>query len=433
MVALTPKRLKILAYSMHILHSVMIVSFITSESAFHFAVRHGLGTVGRYVLQMIFLDPAVSIPFQIFFTALEIGTYFVFFGRTGVQWELLAVAHFITLSSHVVCGVFIDRVLRQRIKAMLEKGDAESLVSSFRRMLRGVCDGEVLLDSQMNVAQESDALKHLILTSVSLVGRSFERLLADEEHKPFKDFVESSMDTLAMPKKSAVTPCLRVSFRGSAGIRVAADIFHVPVPGLYGASEPYHLIAFKEDFESRVAPEADDDSVPAELLHRTPHPVEPHGDATSISGSTGRSSSVQAFPNLHEIFLLVDVNTELQEIQQVELNFQREENISFDQRHPSFPSSMPSLRKLVKPADWEKLRTSVARFAELSSRDAEIESKGLKQLTVQLPGYSGWLMVDKATLFRNKGTKVWLHLQGLHPQRVPRGLEALLRHRRTTS
>ena len=433
MVALTPKRLKFFAYFIQVAHFILTVTNIISESAFRFAVRQALCTCCRFSHLILFLDSAATIPFQVVFTVAEIGTYFLFFGKTGVQWELLAVGQFVTLANHVVCGVFIDRVLRQRIKAMLEKGDAESLVSSFRRMLRGVCDGEVLLDSQMNVAQESDALKHLILTSVSLVGRSFERLLADEEHKPFKDFVESSMDTLAMPKKSAVTPCLRVSFRGSAGIRVAADIFHVPVPGLYGASEPYHLIAFKEDFESRVAPEADDDSVPAELLHRTPHPVEPHGDATSISGSTGRSSSVQAFPNLHEIFLLVDVNTELQEIQQVELNFQREENVAFDQRHPSFPSSMPSLCKLVKPTDWEKLRTSVARFAELSSRDAEIESKGLKQFTVQLPGYSGWLTVDKATLFRNEGTKIWLHLQGFHPQRVPRGLEALLRHSRPTS
>ena len=46
--------------------------------------------------------------------------------------------------------------LRGRIYAKLDTADAESLVSSFRRVLRGACDGEVLLDSQMNVAQESD-------------------------------------------------------------------------------------------------------------------------------------------------------------------------------------------------------------------------------------------------------------------------------------
>ena len=43
------------------------------------------------------------------------------------------------------------------------------------------------------------------------------------------------------------------------GLRVRTDIFHVPVPGLFGATEPYHLIAFKEDYESRAQPDAQED------------------------------------------------------------------------------------------------------------------------------------------------------------------------------
>ena len=40
---------------------------------------------------------------------------------------------------------------------------------------------------------------------------------------------------------------LRVSFRDVAGgFGVAADLYHVPVPKLFGSDEPYHLIAFKE-------------------------------------------------------------------------------------------------------------------------------------------------------------------------------------------
>ena len=216
-----------------------------------------------------------------------------------------------------------------------------------------------------NVAEESDALKHLILTSVSLLGRSFEGFL--EEQRSFKDFIKSSMESLPtrLSAESAVTPfvCLRVTFRGSAGIRVAADIFHVPVPGLYGASEPYHLIAFKEDFESRVAPEADEDAVPAQLLHPALHSsVETLGEGSTSESTYDRRSSVsQTFPNhLREIFLLVDVNTEHQEIQQVELNFRRPVD-AVDDCHPS----MPSLRKLVKPTEWEKLRSSVARVLVL--------------------------------------------------------------------
>eukprot|EP00913_Durusdinium_trenchii_P018342 g17230.t1 len=38
----------------------------------------------------------------------------------------------------------------RQIDALLDTADADSLISSFRSMLRGVCDGEVLLDSGMN-------------------------------------------------------------------------------------------------------------------------------------------------------------------------------------------------------------------------------------------------------------------------------------------
>ncbi|CAK9058402.1 unnamed protein product [Durusdinium trenchii] len=68
----------------------------------------------------------------------------------------------VSISSSLV----FDLLLRGRIRARFHTADAESLVTSFRRVLRGVCDGEVLLASQMNVAQES--LKHL--TSASKAG-----------------------------------------------------------------------------------------------------------------------------------------------------------------------------------------------------------------------------------------------------------------------
>ena len=37
------------------------------------------------------------------------------------------------------------------LQAVFDTADAESLVSSFRRMLRGVCDGEVLLDNKLGI------------------------------------------------------------------------------------------------------------------------------------------------------------------------------------------------------------------------------------------------------------------------------------------
>lgn len=68
------------------------------------------------------------------------------------------------------------------------------------------------------VPQESQCLKHLILTNVSLKGRSFQQLLVDEEQHRFLEFIHTSTQTLGTPESKDFLPlCLRVSFRGSAG------------------------------------------------------------------------------------------------------------------------------------------------------------------------------------------------------------------------
>ena len=66
--------------------------------------------------------------------------------------------------------------LRGRIEAQLDTADAESLLGSFRRLLRGVCDGELLLDGQMKVAEERNGasihscfVKYFV-DGVSIVG-----------------------------------------------------------------------------------------------------------------------------------------------------------------------------------------------------------------------------------------------------------------------
>lgn len=161
----------------------------------------------------------------------------------------------------------------------------------------------------MNVAQDSQCLRHLILSDVSLKGKSFEQLLIDDAQRlRFREFIEASNDAWGRackqtrerkephrsrsllvfhvvdgptqkrendgkwsyaprpsetqfvelrvmkfsevasswsyltskskeayqaPDAKPIAPplCLRVSCRGSAGIRVGTDIYHVPVPG----------------------------------------------------------------------------------------------------------------------------------------------------------------------------------------------------------
>ncbi|CAK9102341.1 unnamed protein product [Durusdinium trenchii] len=417
-VCLTPGRIKFLTYLHHIMAFLLHILQVASESD-TFGAKAAPNTATRFVLVFAFLDPWVSIPFQFLFTAADALTYFTVCSGSHMAPYVCFGLCFVFVSS-VASSVFMHVALRGRIRAVLDTADAESLVSSFRKVLRGVCDGEVLLDSRMNVLKESECLKHLILTNVSLAGLSFQDLLADDERSRFDAFIRASTQTFGERTDSATPLCLRVSLRGSEGIRVAADLYHVPVPGLFGDDEPSHLIAFKEDLDSRSqVPAAHDGAVPAALLTgrgaagtRDPKPSD------SISNSS-RSSTVGDKPELQEMFLLVDPQTQLHDVTQVELNFLRYEE---PQDVPTaLHSSMPSLRKLVKPTDWERVRSRVVRFAEKAWRDpSRPHSMQMNPMTIQLPGLTGWFSVDEAGLHHHHGEKLWLHLRGFRPQKPRR-------------
>ncbi|CAK9018638.1 unnamed protein product [Durusdinium trenchii] len=426
LVELTALRLRILSCTMHVMLTLQIISTVSAANSFKFAMMQGFQVALRFCPVVLFLDPWITIPFQFIYTAVDMSVYLLVFDKSSLELGPLCVSQFFILVATVASSIFIDRLLRGRFDALLHTTDAECLVQSFRRVLRGLCDGEVLLDSQMNVAQESEGLKHLILTDVSLRGRSFQQLLVEDERTHFGHFMENSTRALhtTTSQLDALPLGCRLRFRGSAGIGVAADIFHVPVPGLFGSSDPYHLIAFKEDSDSRPLPDSVDDAIPSELCCLSPSSF---SSRRLDAASSGSARSVEnACPELQEMFLLVDVTTELQDIQQAQLNFLRDMSSETSSLH----SSMPSLRKLVKPTDWEQVRSSVARFARKAQRSEATGGtnllKGLRGMSVQLPGQSGWLIPEEATLHHVPNSqKVWLYLKGLRPEKKPRRLPTL--------
>ena len=245
-----------------------------------------------------------------------------------------------------------------------------------------------------------------------------------------------------------------------------------------------------------------------------------------LSGSTGKSYQLPYCAELKEMTLLVDVDSELQDVTEAHVRFQRDEPPS--DLPAALQSTMPSLRKLVKPTDWEKVRSKAMRFTEthrqlpgppepgvvnemsplasagitlnisfgffwgalvesfrstvltcmVNSRvktesnkssiplhvsfiivypasyslivytdkesnrsmifhfqsrsceersllDPTIQSRVLKQMTLRLPGHSGWLVAEQAAFkrFSNEnvqGKKVWLHMMGFRPERLLR-------------
>lgn len=422
-VHLTACQLKVASYLLHVLCMGGILAAAFPGNASNVAMNQGFAITFRFCLVFAFLDPWMTIPFQVLYTTLELLIYFCVLAP-GVEVMQLCCAQLFLFLLVTVSSVLMDVALRGQIDALLDTADADSLISSFRSMLRGVCDGEVLLDSGMNVARESECLQHLILSEVSLVGRSFERLIVAEDRKRFSDFMKSSINAASKSANAGTPSCLRILLNGSADIKVGADIFHVPVPGLFGAKEPYHLLAFKEDPDCRPQIEAADEAIPQalrpNLLQQTTHE-----DCTSVaSGGTTRSIRTHPLcPEMKEMTLLVDVETELQDVQEAHLRFQRGDQGDLAS---GIQSQMPCLRKLVKTCDWERVRCSVWRFAQAARGNPRIAPKVLKRLSVQLPGFPGRITSEQAILkpFPN-GWKVWLHCTECRPEKSSACLDSI--------
>eukprot|EP00913_Durusdinium_trenchii_P007457 g7009.t1 len=252
---------------MHILTLFFILTTGWSANALECALFHGFQTAVRFCLVLAFLDPLVSIPFQVLYTIAESLVHcFVFEASTSTLGHAPRSQGFVFVVS-IASSIFLDLALRGRIEAQLDTADAESLLGSFRR----------------------ECLKHLIFTDISLRGRDFCQLMVDDSRRRFADFVATQLTvaTVADGAPAGLPQGLRVSFRDVAGgFGVAADLYH-------------------------------------------------------------------------------DLDTELHEVQQAHWNFARCLVEGDPQAAPS--ESMPSLKSMVKPFAWEKLKATVQRSLALCS------------------------------------------------------------------
>lgn len=423
-VSVTPWRMKIACYLVHTCTLCLaIFTNLSSTDLISFCANKPFLATTRLAL-LGFVDKSVTIPFNVLFAAVDIGTYFIIFeSSVWPSLDSIFLSEISFMMASISASCILEIWVKSRIEALLDTADADTLVSSFQRMLRGVCDGEVLLDSNCSIYGEGKCLQHLIMTTVSLAGKPIARLLVDEERQRFADFIQSSTQACREPPESrndSCPDCLRVSFRCAAGTRVAVDIYHVPVAGLYGDSNPFHLIAFKEDSECRVQPEAagPSPSISAESFSRAKDTTT---EASQRSVSSLSSASNQA-PELKQMALLVDVNTELQDVLEVHMNFQHGE-ASLSAPTSTTPSGMPSLRRMVRPTDWPRVCSKVIKFADVAFWTPNLKPHEFsKPLAVRFSIHGmldEYALAQRASIQQVPGTesgsKVWIYLSNFAP------------------
>ena len=146
-------------------------------------------------MSVIFMDTRTAIPAQLVLLVAETGVHAIqhlsntlcqrSFGLRGCKrLSVLVSLHFLaSLSS----GSLLT------YQCFWNLLDTESMVSSFRRMLRLAKPHHHWLLGDMTVCKDTDCLKHLLMTQGNFKGKNFERLLVPEQVGRFRDFLKQSM------------------------------------------------------------------------------------------------------------------------------------------------------------------------------------------------------------------------------------------------
>ncbi|CAE7246554.1 Mcat [Symbiodinium sp. KB8] len=294
-------------------------------------------TAIRFILAAVALNTRLSFPWQLLLSVGQIWSLFKSPG--GLHHPGFSIfLQCVVLGLTILGSYTLETCVRSNIRAQFHGSDAESLMVSFRQLLRGICDGEVLLDSNLRIHSVSDCLKHLLMTSTNMHGKSFQQLLDPADLQKFREFMETSANQTE-PKVSTPS-CLHVSLLGAANTRIPVDLYHVTISKLYGSHDPYHLIALKEESEQRAPP--------GETVDFPPR----HRIRTGSEGIASAAGLQALFGNLSEMSLLLDPATGCCDVHRAQLRF----------RHR--PGQELNLRSIVLPTDWASIHEAVTQFSE---------------------------------------------------------------------
>lgn len=301
--------------------------------------------VGKTCLMAtLFVDMWVAIPMGIFISFLD-ARLFISHGGDLVDNEVSSRVAVLIL--YIFIPTVVELTARRFIQGLV---DAHLMVAGFRKMLKGISDGEFLTDSNFNIYGDAKCLENLLALNMELTGTSFlSWLWDDKEQGAFQRFVWTDKEEESAPG------CLRIHLRNSKGQCVALDACHVKVPDLFGAVQPYHLIALKEDPEQVIEDRPDAQVVgfvPPQLLASDQRSN--RAAASSSEGSLCSSCIVDSMKELSEMTFLLDGSSEHFDMLEAHLRFNR---VTDD-----LTSGMPHLRKFARPVDWGWLSNEMAQY-----------------------------------------------------------------------
>ena len=278
-----------------------------------------------------------------------------------------------SLIGHLCAAIMIAVVVHTiqcNIQEKIESQDASSLLMGFQNVLKGVSDGNVVLDrNNFTLVHDTSSLEQLLKSDKKLADTNFLDLFLDtESRQSFRKFLntESAPNSI----RGTMPRCFRVCLQGSHG-HVSADIFCTGLPN-YGSGNERCLIVLKEDAEHFLLPPGPpvENTLPITLGTGTAHS---HSRASSIS------EMLEAVEELVQMSMLVSHVNKSFDIEEVTL--------SFDRSHCKSPdaSEMPTLRKLIRIQDWDRVEQMFQRVCRMPVGQHHILAQ---PLVLRIPGTS---------------------------------------------
>ncbi|CAE7235422.1 unnamed protein product [Symbiodinium natans] len=362
---------------------------------------------------LVFVDRQTHMDGQLLLALTEVCRHIV--NRGWERTELFATIHAQVVFSGllIIAAIVFEITLRGRVAAQFQRADAETLVSSFRTLLRGICDAELLLNDRLKI-EAGTGLSRILLSEDEWEGATFQDLLSEdsEEQQRFQKFISKEDDD--QQTAPATAPCLRVSFRTAQQQRVGVDLYHVQVPHLYGCADAYHLLALKIDPET-IVPEA----VPAQIPSVTLGTMNstgrrPRSRASSMASSAVEGSMVRGLPHLSELMLVVDAE-QRHEVVQVHVQYKENQRQEAGREgNAREVDALPTLRQFVRPTEWQTVCSHVRQVVN-GGKSGNTEKFRLGKVWVRMmDDPRKYMQARESTLhFKDSGAagQVWMHLR----------------------
>ncbi|CAE8715661.1 unnamed protein product [Polarella glacialis] len=231
----------------------------------------------RTALGLMLCDSRVNVPTQFVVSLVHIWNSWYkrhqINALTQTDWNDLVcscLGGFFVFSSAIIFGIVWEHALWIQTEALVQAKvcleESKSSWQAARGLLAGMCDADLEIDSDLNILSSSDKLSHLLMCNLApgskaMEGRPFTSHLDGPDQARFIEFIETaSRSTLGSmssdcaegsPPELSIkcTPAalLHVHIRGAAGLKFAAEIFHVAVPSSGRNAKFRHLLGIKEE------------------------------------------------------------------------------------------------------------------------------------------------------------------------------------------